>query len=196
MTRRTYTIIAVLFIIVLLVVLGFAYFGFGKKTTVQNNSDVQSVDTSSSKYLLDGGAGQIARDTNGDVIDTSGGPEPVVVGGSTLPPKLRHIYNLAQAGAGFAYINFNTSTTTIRNGKIITSTTTQIVPLIRFIDRSLGHIYETATSSIVNTRISNTSAPKTYVAQFALDGKGVRRILHLSCEWNSVRATLYVPTQR
>ncbi len=171
MKRRTYIIIAVCFVLLLLGVFLFVYFKFNKQnSTTDLNPNNQVTDVGSNKYLLDGGAGQIARDSVGNVVNTSGGPAPVVIEGTILPPKLRHIYVSPQAGAGFAYISFAYSTTS-STGKV--STSTKIIPLIRFVDRSLGHIYETATSTIINTRISNIAAPKTYVASFALDGKSV-----------------------
>lgn len=67
-------------------------------------------------------------------------------------PKLRQITSVPTAGA------------TIFTREIDNSTSTETV--VRYVERATGHIYETVTDSLDNTRISNTTIPKTFDVEF------------------------------
>jgi hypothetical protein len=45
--------------------------------------------------------------------------------------------------------------------------------VIRYMERGTGHVYETATSTIINTRISNYTEPKIYEAYFVNNGDNI-----------------------
>ncbi|MBU3668963.1 MAG: hypothetical protein FGM57_03270 [Candidatus Taylorbacteria bacterium] len=98
--------------------------------------------------------------------------------------KLRKISSEPVAGADFISIPlYATSTTNIEpedtsrtNGRIIRPTQPKLVgylDTIRFMERATGHIYETSTSSLEKTRISNTTIPKIYEALFTENGKSL-----------------------
>lgn len=171
MDRRVLKII--LGIIIALIVIASAiavYFYFKDNTpTLTVDDGGQSTDTGTSRFGFTVDQNSVARDQNGNLIETSGGPEPEMINGLVLPPKLRHIYESPIAGADFGNISYSYSTTSA--GKKVT--VTKNIPNIRFIDRALGYIYETATSTIINTRIANLTAPKTYEALFGADAKSV-----------------------
>lgn len=93
-------------------------------------------------------------------------------------PRLRKISDVPVAGANFVNIDIiGTSTkTTGKNIEPADGTVAKVViqtpkiigsqELIRFIERGTGNIYETSTSTAINTRISNTTIPKIYEAFF------------------------------
>ncbi len=90
-------------------------------------------------------------------------------------PKLRKISELPVAGADFISIAvISTSSKNIEppdgkpQAKVKTKTATREV--IRFMERGTGHIFETSTSTLKNSRISNTTVPKIYEAFFTKDG--------------------------
>ncbi len=103
---------------------------------------------------------------------------------TTLPlvviPDLRHIYVDPVAGVSFFSKDIFATTTavtesvTLANGTTTTVSTKIIKPaekkliarieIIQFLDRATGHMYETATSTLELSKVSNTTIPKIYEA--------------------------------
>ncbi len=118
---------------------------------------------------------------------------PVVT--STIPkpiPMLRHL-TLAPV-AGFSFINKDLfSTTTI----IIASSTKKTAPAIigsvevfRWIDRATGNIFETSSSTLATSRITNTTIPRVYEASF-IDSKGTSVLLRGLLDGTDIITTQY-----
>lgn len=97
---------------------------------------------------------------------------------------LRKISAEPIAGADFVSIliyasstlNIEPEDTSKTNGRVIQPIKPKIIgysEMIRFIERATGHIYETATTTEKNNRISNTTIPKIYEAHFIENGKSI-----------------------
>lgn len=114
----------------------------------------------------------------------TGSSTPIIPGGTLTEvkiPKLRKISEVPAAGVDFVvtpiYEDVNKN---IEPADLSVSKTTKPVKpqpkligyknAIRYIERATGHIYETATSSLEKTRISNTTEPKVYEAYFTDKG--------------------------
>ena len=91
-------------------------------------------------------------------------------------PKLRKISDVPVAGADFIQVAVVATSSSNKNieppdgvqVKVKTKTTTK--EAIRFIERGTGHIFDTATSTLKNSRVSNTTLPKIYEALFTNKG--------------------------
>jgi hypothetical protein len=118
-------------------------------------------------------------------------------------PVLRKIFQDPVAGVGFFSKNiFATSsavtetvlvangTSTARETSIITPAQTRLVgtvQTIQFVERATGHIYETATSSLTLSKLSNTTIPKIYEAMFISKDSLLLRGLYESTDIVSTR---------
>lgn len=124
---------------------------------------------------------------------------------NTIPqpiPALRHLTKAPVAGMSFINKDiFATSTeTVIVPAKGAASTTTAIVRInakligssevMRWIDRATGNIYETSSTTLVTTRISNTTIPKVYEAYF-VGTKGKNILLRTLLDQTDVIETQY-----
>jgi hypothetical protein len=126
-----------------------------------------------------------------EVTDTATTTETVA---ATVPrpiPQLRHLTLAPVAGSAFIskdILAVNTSTvgtSTKAASKVIGS-----VEVIRWVDRTTGKIYETSSSTLEVTRISNTTIPKIYEASF-VDKKGQGIVFRDIFEGTDVIRTRY-----
>lgn len=100
-------------------------------------------------------------------------------------PKLRQISDVPTAGTDFIVTpvyeelpkNIEPTDSSATSTKTATKKIAKKLPkiidtktTIRYIERGTGHIYETATSTLEKTRISNTTEPKIYEAYFTDKG--------------------------
>ncbi|MCF7865790.1 MAG: hypothetical protein K9M11_04815 [Candidatus Pacebacteria bacterium] len=96
-------------------------------------------------------------------------------------PKLRQISDVPTAGTDFISTpiyeetnkNVEPADLSASNSKKVVQKQPKIIDTkvtIRYIERGTGHIYETATSTLEKTRISNTTTPKIYEAYFTDKG--------------------------
>lgn len=123
----------------------------------------------------------------------------------TIPqpiPALRHLTKAPIAGMSFINKDiFATSTETIIvPAKGTASTTTAIVKInakligssevMRWIDRATGNMYETSSTTLATTRISNTTIPKVYEAYF-VGTKGKNILLRTLLDQTDVIETQY-----
>jgi hypothetical protein len=115
-------------------------------------------------------------------------------------PTLREIANVPVAGAGFEDRVFevsiiSTSTIKTRTGTTTATTTKKINidrTFISYMQRADGHVYETATDTLFTGRLSNTTIPKIYHADFATNNSILLRYLDSDNETvESFLATLY-----
>lgn len=103
---------------------------------------------------------------------------PIVI--NTVPkaiPALRHLTTAPVAG--FSFIDKDLVATSTAVVGTTTRTTTQIVgtaEVFRWIDRATGNIFETSSTTLETSRISNVTIPKVYEAFFA-DNKGTSIIV-------------------
>lgn len=108
-----------------------------------------------------------------------------IIPGSTLTevkiPKLRKISDVPVAGVDFIAVpiyedpnkNVEPVDLSVSKTKAPVKKPLKLVEVkntIRYIERGTGHIYETSTSTLEKTRISNTTAPKIYEAHFVNKG--------------------------
>lgn len=105
------------------------------------------------------GEGLPITSTTGGGIDTETGGEIFVPGGSTPLPRLYELHKLPVAGAGF-------SETKDKKG-FVTST------VARYIERGVGHIYETPLATYVESRIANETRSRLSEALWGNNGKSV-----------------------
>ncbi|MDQ5912418.1 MAG: hypothetical protein QG568_633 [Patescibacteria group bacterium] len=116
--------------------------------------------------------------------NTNGSSTPIVIGGvpvDTKIPKLRKISDVPVAGVDFIAVpiyedpNKNVEPADLSVSKTKTPVRKplkliEIKNTIRYMERGTGHIYETSTSTLEKTRLSNTTEPKIYEAFFVNKG--------------------------
>lgn len=109
---------------------------------------------------------------------------PIVPEGTIVEvkiPKLRKISDVPVAGVDFVAVpiyedlnkNVEPADLSVTNTKAPVKKQPKLIEIkstIRFIERATGHIYETSSSTIENTRLSNTTEPKIYEAYFVNKG--------------------------
>ncbi len=96
------------------------------------------------------------------------GPSGQIIDEKNIP-KLRQISSTPTSGAT-VFTRIATTTETIDGVEKI-STTTETV--FRYAERATGHIYENLSTSLISTRISNTSIPKNFSTVFSNNGKNI-----------------------
>ncbi len=167
MSRRTFVTILIVIFFLILIVFGIIFYlsTTGKITTFL--SPKTSTNNGSSNFDFNSNQDGELQANPANIAEPAANNTPIR---PDEIPALRHIYKDPVAGAGFAYIQHKYSTTSINNKQVVI---TETVPLIRIVDRAKGYIFETATSTLFNTRITNTTVPKTYESLFGIDGNGV-----------------------
>jgi len=108
-----------------------------------------------------------------------------IIPGSTITeveiPKLRKISDVPVAGVDFISVpvyedpnkNIEPADLSVSNTKTPVRKPLKLIETkstIRYMERGTGHIYETATSTLEKTRLSNTTLPKIYEAFFVNKG--------------------------
>lgn len=175
-SKRTYFIIIIL---VLSLVIG-GLIGFYFYTVKQNpGSTILGIRGGNSNF------NGYNPDTGDKPSNNNSGTTTPIITGTSLEeikvPKLRKISEVPVAGSDFVLvpiyeeIDKNIEPADLSVSK--TSTPVKKKPrlvgykeVIRYIERGTGHVYETATSTLEKSRISNTTEPKVYEAYFTDKG--------------------------
>lgn len=155
------------------------------------NSKNANLDTFGREVVTSGNFGTPSLDTSVTVPGNSSSTQPEIPAeiqpvATTSPieiPALRHIYKAPVAGMSFftkdiyATTSALTETVYIANGTTTASTTRILRPeqrkflgridTIEFMDRATGHIYETSSSTLEITKLSNTTVTKIHEALFS-----------------------------
>lgn len=146
MNRKTLTTIIILVVIILLS-LG-AYFYFSKKTSVTPTTPRASFPEGSRPITSFAGTGTAGSGATGTTFTP---------GSSATLPRLYELHKLPVAGVGF-----------FETGKGLNHSVSA-----RYIERGLGHIYETPLSTLVESRIVNETRSKIMEALWGNNGKSV-----------------------
>ncbi len=143
MNKKTLILVAV-FIILLLI--GFGIYFFTSKKTTPTPGDGTFP-----------GPGQPITVTPGEGEGDEGANIPFTPGSGAALPRLYELHKVPVAGVGF-----------IESGKDASHTTSA-----RYIERGLGHIYETPLSTLIESRISNETHSRLSEALWGNGGKSV-----------------------
>ncbi len=159
----------------------------------------------------------------GNASTTQPEQTPEIIGTTTLAtpasqeeikiPDLRQIYKDPVAGVGFFVKDIFATTTEVTESSTFAVGTTSTIStriikpaerkligkmeIIQFMDRANGHMYETATSTLENTKVSNTTVPKVYEASILSRETVIMRGLYNKTdiiETKFGRQTLLTPT--
>ncbi len=211
MSRKTFFIIVISFLLLIVIGFGIFFFLFIKNDPQNNNSFVKTI----LNLFPSASTTTLPTKIKNDKVNNDFDNKQVVSATSTdvtsqkevVIPRLRQIWREAIAGDVLiekSVIKFSTSTvSTVINSKTSTSTasttatTTSIVvkkatstqTVIRYIDRSTGNLYEANDDTLSILRISNKTIPKVYEAYF--DQKGENVILRGLRQDSDVIETLY-----
>ncbi len=155
------------------------------------NSKSSQLDTFGREIVTGGGFGSASLNTSvtlpGNSSSTKPTQTPVIQQKATSTPaeipKLRHIYALPVSGMSlftkdvYATSSAITETIVVANGTSTATSTRVIKPqqnrligkidVIQFADRATGHIYETSSTTLALTKVSNTTVTKTQEALFS-----------------------------
>jgi hypothetical protein len=146
MTRKNLLLVlSVILILVLLAIIGGYFYLSNTRATLEPESN-EGIE---GDVGLDGPYTELSTTT----INIGTPMNPTVDG----VPKLRKISATPVAGSSIFYRKVGTTT----------------VAFIRYVDRGTGHIYETATSTLVTNKITNTTIPKVVNAKFSADGNSI-----------------------
>ena len=89
--------------------------------------------------------------------------------GRSLIPRLRQLSKVPTAGAiSFERLTGTSETFITEDG--VEESTNNSITIFRYIERATGHLYETRENTLTQTRLSNTTIPKVYQAEFAPNG--------------------------
>jgi len=102
-------------------------------------------------------------------------------------PRLRQLSRVPTAGA-VAFTRETGSSETFITDNGVESTRPFTVTVFRYIERATGHLYEARENSLTQTRLSNTTIPKTHNAIFTPDGN--RALLQYILDDNETTETL------
>ncbi|MDA8611256.1 hypothetical protein N9L18_00095 [Candidatus Pacebacteria bacterium] len=92
--------------------------------------------------------------------------------GRNFIPRLRQLSTVPTAG-GVAFERTRGSSRTFITEDGVEETSSDSVTIFRYIERATGHLYETRENTLTQTRLSNTTIPKVYFAEFAPNGENV-----------------------
>lgn len=143
MDRRNKNILIISITFLVLLIIGGAYWYFSKKV-------VPTVPTPA----FPGGAGAITGGAGGEGLPEE---QPFIPGSGAPLPRLYELHKVPVAGAGF-----------IETGKGADHTVSA-----RYIERGLGHIYETPLATLMESRISNETHSGLTEALWGNGGKSV-----------------------
>lgn len=193
---KFFTIIILIISLAIGIILGiYFYTQKSTNTTLTENTD---------KNIF-GGIGGVRTDLPKDNTNSTQNQEPETskpISTSTpQTPPLRIIHSSPVSGFTFIIKDiYSTSSTAVVAGNKNTGTKQIIKPKvigqeekIRFIERGTGYIYDTASSSLKNTRISNTTQTRILESFFDLKGENIilRGILKNSDIIETKLATLF-----
>jgi hypothetical protein len=176
MSRKN-TFLIILIVVSLLIggLTGFYFYSKNKNQT----STILGKETSGRSF---GGYNPNSKNTSSNQTDT------LIIKNKPITPekilRLRKISSEPVAGAGFVSValyasstkNIEPEDTSVTSAKVSKPAPLKLIgyrETIRFMERATGHIYETSTSTLEKTRISNTTLPKIYEALFVEDGESV-----------------------
>ncbi len=172
MSRGKFIALVILALIILFAVLFGAYWYSGGLTNKNDNPSI----VTSIKTLFGFGPSS-NNSTNKNTFQTNSTNDinaSTTLAGDQQIPILRQITGEPVAGVGFterlvistSTVATSTATTTLKNAPKPKVTKVNSY-FIRYVERATGNIYETSTSTLINTRITNTTIPKVYEAYLA-----------------------------
>lgn len=125
-------------------------------TPVQRSEDFFPVDTTSNI----GGTGIVNQEGREGTL------------GANLIPRVRQLSKVPVAG-GISFERDTGLSETFITEEGIEEALTSSITIFRYIERATGHLYETRENTLTQTRLSNTTIPKIYEAEFAPNGENV-----------------------
>ncbi len=174
MIKRTKTIFISTFILIIIILFGVLFFIRRTKNNKSNNNGIiknQPFNSFNNTNSIKN------KKINGTVVNNGNGIK-WINNNSNKQPKFYQITTFAVAGASFAEEpnpNISSSSTIATNTKIKTTNnnapSSKELPVVRYVERQTGHIYQMNLNTRVITKISNTTIPSVHEVLFNNNAK-------------------------